>query len=152
MTAEIGILNKSAVALATDSAVSIEKKDGYKIFNTANKLFMLSKYQPVGIMIFDSAEFMGVPWETIIKIYRKKLSKKVYEHLKQYIQDVFKKAAINKGSKIYEHGLSLEHTAKLLGTSQWELSEYIGQKHFDVQQVQTIDIKERAKMALEFFS
>ena len=72
--------------------------------------------------------------------------------LKQYIQDVFKKAAINKGSKIYEHGLSLEHTAKLLGTSQWELSEYIGQKHFDVQQVQTIDIKERAKMALEFFS
>jgi len=34
--------------------------------------------------------------------------------LRRYIQDVFRKAEINKASKIYEHGISLEKTAKLL--------------------------------------
>lgn len=73
-------------------------------------------------------------------------------NLKPYIQDVLKKASINKGSKIYEHGISLEQTAKLLGITQWELSDYIGQRSYDVKQVQTVDVKTRAKMALEFFS
>ena len=73
--------------------------------------------------------------------------------LKPYIQDVLKKASINKASKIYEHGVSLEQTAKLLGITQWELSDYIGGKDFaDFKQNQTIDVKSRAKMALEFFS
>lgn len=72
---------------------------------------------------------------------------------KAYIDDVLKKASINKGSKIYEHGVSLEQTAKLLGVTQWELSDYIGQKTMaDVRRMQTIDVKKRAKMAMEFFS
>jgi hypothetical protein len=48
MTAEIAIMNKTAVALAADSAVTIEQDKGQKIFNTVNKLFTLSKYHPVG--------------------------------------------------------------------------------------------------------
>ena len=73
--------------------------------------------------------------------------------LKPYIQDVLKKASINKASKIYEHGVSIEQTAKLLGITQWELSEYIGSKDIaDLKQNQTMNIKSRAKMALEFFS
>lgn len=74
-------------------------------------------------------------------------------NLKPYIQDVMKKSAINKGLKMYEHGLSQEKTARLLGITQWELSEYIGQKTFtDKKQIQSMDIKKRAKMAMEFFS
>ena len=72
-------------------------------------------------------------------------------NFEQYISNVLKKAAINKGSKIYSHGLSLEQTAKLLGTNQWELSEYIGQRAYDEKHEQTLDVKKRAKMALEFF-
>ncbi|MBU0760677.1 MAG: hypothetical protein KJ600_05435 [Nanoarchaeota archaeon] len=73
--------------------------------------------------------------------------------LKPYIQDVLKKSSINKGSKIYEHGISLEQTAKLLGITQWELSDYIGSRTLaDVKQNQTLNVKERAKMAMEFFS
>ena len=34
MTAEIAIMNKTAVALAADSAVTIEQDKGNKIFNT----------------------------------------------------------------------------------------------------------------------
>ena len=87
MTAEIGILNKTAVALAADSAVTIQREKGQKIYNSANKLFMLSKYHPVGIMLFGNATFMGVPWETIIKEYRKKLSNTEYLTLKNYAND-----------------------------------------------------------------
>jgi len=68
MTAEIAILNCEAIALAADSAVTMIGTSGEKIFTSANKLFTLSKYHPVGIMIYGNALFMGVPWETIIKI------------------------------------------------------------------------------------
>jgi len=67
MTAEIAILNKNGVALASDSAVTIQKPGTQKIYNTANKLFMLSKYHPVGVMVYGMAELMGIPWETVIK-------------------------------------------------------------------------------------
>lgn len=72
--------------------------------------------------------------------------------LRPYIDDVLKKASINKGSKIHEHGISIERTSKLLGISQWELSDYIGQKTTDIRQNITLDIKKRAKLAMEFFS
>src|SRR3990172_6044578 len=84
MTAEIAIMNKTAVALAADSAVTIEQDKGQKIFNTVNKLFTLSKYHPVGIMIYGSANFMDVPWESIIKIYRAKLGRQKFSTLKEY--------------------------------------------------------------------
>ncbi len=87
MTTEIAIMNKSAIALAADSAVTYSKPNGQlKIYNTVNKLFALSKYQPVGIMIFDNAELMGIPWETIIKIYRSKLGNKRFRRLQQYAE------------------------------------------------------------------
>ena len=40
MTAEIAILNRQAIALATDSAVTVNYPDGQKIYNCVNKLFM----------------------------------------------------------------------------------------------------------------
>lgn len=89
MTAEIGILNKTAVALAADSAVTITNRRGEKIYNYANKLFYLSKYHPVGIMVYGNAELSGVPWETIIKVYRKVLDGKVFDTLEEYANDFF---------------------------------------------------------------
>lgn len=83
MTAEIAVMNKQAIALAADSAVT----QGQKIFPSANKIFMLSKYHPVGVMIYDNAEFMGIPWETIIKIYRSKLGRTEFNTLKEYASD-----------------------------------------------------------------
>ncbi len=87
MTAEIAILNKHAIALASDSAVTMTQEMGEKIKTSANKLFALSKYHPVGIMIFGNADLMGVPWETIIKIYKAKLGKKNFDTLKKYADD-----------------------------------------------------------------
>ncbi|MBM4035918.1 MAG: hypothetical protein FJ291_29615, partial [Planctomycetes bacterium] len=43
MTAEIAILNKEAVALAADSAVTVSETGGQKIFSSANKLLGTSQ-------------------------------------------------------------------------------------------------------------
>lgn len=88
MTAEIVIMNKEAVALAADSTVTWSGGSDEKTIPSANKLFSLSKYHPVGIMIYQNADFMGVPWETIIKIYREKIKKEdEYDKLEDYAND-----------------------------------------------------------------
>ena len=89
MTAEIALLNRSAVALAADSAVTIGGvgERSPKIFNTVNKLFTLSKYHPVGIMVYGGAQILGVPWETIIKTYRKQLERQSFARLEDYAID-----------------------------------------------------------------
>lgn len=71
MTTEIAILNKTAVALAADSKVTVRSEDDEKTYDTVNKLFTLSRIHPVGVMVYGNADFMEFPWETIIKMYRK---------------------------------------------------------------------------------
>jgi len=87
LTAEIAIMNKEAIALAADSAVTMRQEGGQKIFSSANKLFALSKYWPVGIMIYGNAALMEVPWETIIKMYRRNLGEKNFATLKEFAED-----------------------------------------------------------------
>lgn len=84
MTAEVAVMNKMAVALAADSAITIGQDTEQKIYNTGNKLFALSKYHPIGVMVFGNAEFMGVPWETIVKFYRSKLHTQRFDSLADY--------------------------------------------------------------------
>jgi hypothetical protein len=86
MTAEIAILNKSAVALAADSKVTVGHSRGEKTYDTVNKLFTLSKHHPVGIMIYGNAAFMAFPWETIIKSYRDDLGSRSEFSVKKYAE------------------------------------------------------------------
>ena len=86
MTAEVGILNTVGVALAADSAVTIGS-DADKIYSSAEKLFHLSESAPVGVMINGNAAFLGVPWETIIKAYRKKNKENKFAMLSEYRDD-----------------------------------------------------------------
>jgi hypothetical protein len=87
MTAEIAILNKEAVALAADSAATTGIGMSPKIFSSANKLFALSKYTPIGMMVFGGAHYMSIPWETIIKEYRRKLGETRFPTLNEYAND-----------------------------------------------------------------
>lgn len=70
MTAEIAIINRSAVALATDSAVTLQVRGMDKVYNSADKLFELSNKDPFGIMIYNNLEFMGLSLEVLIKQFR----------------------------------------------------------------------------------
>ncbi|MCK4649678.1 hypothetical protein KAT36_00450 [Candidatus Pacearchaeota archaeon] len=70
----------------------------------------------------------------------------------RYIKDIFRKAEINKAFKLYEHGLSTEKTAELLGVSLWDLASYIGQSHIgDAKIAISMPIKKRVKIAEEIF-
>ncbi len=72
--------------------------------------------------------------------------------LKEYIQEVFRRASINKASRIYEHGISMEQTAKLLGITQYELADYVGKTGIsDVPESRTMNVKQRVKLAERFF-
>lgn len=87
MTAEIAVMNKSAVALAADSAATLEMERVHKIY-MVNKLFALSKYHSVGIMIYGKPQLLGVPWETVIEMYRRHLKTKNFGTLIEYSQDI----------------------------------------------------------------
>jgi predicted HTH domain antitoxin len=85
--------------------------------------------------------------------HAKDLLKNASSSLKTNIQEVLNKAALNKASRIYEHGISLSQTSRLLDVTQWELAEYIGQRSIpDNPYNATVDIKKRAKVTLDFFS
>lgn len=88
MTAEIAILNKTAVALAADSKVTLSTEGKQKTYDTVDKLFSISKIEPVGAMIYGNAEFMGFPWETIVKEYRRQNPRKCFDTLFEWADDV----------------------------------------------------------------
>ncbi|NUO83387.1 hypothetical protein HUU05_25220 [candidate division KSB1 bacterium] len=84
MTAEVGVMNGLGVALAADSAVTIGATAD-KIYPSADKLFKLSEEPPLGIMIYGSGSFLGIPWEPIIASYRKKLENRAaFTHAEEY--------------------------------------------------------------------
>ncbi len=89
MTAEVGVMNRLGIALAADSAVSLGP-GAEKIYTSVDKLFQLAEAAPVGVMIYGNAVFVEVPWETIIKIYRKQLGNQTFDTLQEYTDNFLK--------------------------------------------------------------
>jgi hypothetical protein len=77
---------------------------------------------------------------------------KISGNLRMYISDVFQKAGINKAFRMYEHGLSDQQTAELLGISLWDLATYIGQSGVHETKLNMgISQKERIKITEQIF-
>lgn len=89
MTAEVGVMNRLGVALAADSAVSIGR-EANKIWTSADKLFHLSRSAPVGVMVYGNANFVGIPWETVVKEFRSDLSETRFARLEEYGERFFR--------------------------------------------------------------
>ncbi|WOI54361.1 hypothetical protein [Parvularcula sp. LCG005] len=87
MTCEVVLMNRQAVAMAADSAVTISGPDYLKTYNSVDKLFPLIKDQPVGVMIYNNAELMGTPWETLISMYRDQARGKSFDTVDGYARD-----------------------------------------------------------------
>ena len=87
MSAGICIMNKNAIALAADSAVTIG--GGVAIHNSVNKLFALSRKEPIGAIIYANANFMQTPVEVILKQYRREIDSKCryFNELEDYVID-----------------------------------------------------------------
>jgi len=125
MTAEVAIMNTKGIALAADSAVTLLGTG--KTYNTADKLFALSKYFPVGIMIYGFTGIMGIDWETIIKDYRDNLGNKPFDKLSDYADDF-----INHLAKFphFTHEMMIEYLESMCDSvSQRILTEFIKDLH-----------------------
>ncbi|ARN81314.1 hypothetical protein [Methylocystis bryophila] len=101
MTAEIAILNKTAVALAADSAVTISAGSREeKIFDSADKLFELSNHNPIGVMLYNGMSFMQIPLPELVRAFREKCCavnkiEEVGELFLEYLSNIGKEAPRN---------------------------------------------------------
>jgi hypothetical protein len=98
MTAEIAIINKTAVALAADSAITISSSyRNNKVYNSAHKLFEMSISDPIGVMVNNDMHFMETPIPVIIMEYRAKAPRfntivEAAEHFREYLLSFAKSA------------------------------------------------------------
>ncbi|MBU0893933.1 MAG: hypothetical protein KKF48_01895 [Nanoarchaeota archaeon] len=139
-----------AVIIYTLSKI-IERKENYGTKPGWNRF-----YKGVLAEISNSINILKKGDDKHLRSNLQRLRKKVEGvsgQLKKYIKDVFIKARINKASRIYEHGISMEATASLLGITMFDLASYAGQTGIsDVPLGQTMDTKTRIKVALEMFA
>lgn len=115
MTAEVVILNRGAVAIAADSAVTVGAP-GRKIYNTANKLFPLSAVEPVAVMVYGAGSFAPIPWETVIKEHRRDLASTSYGTVEEYAE-----AFIAYLSSLVRHVSREEQRERVVMKAWWEL-------------------------------
>ena len=88
MTVVVGVLNKKGVAIAADSATTIiENGQVVKIVNSGNKMLRLSDSVDVGVMIVNTAKILGMPWDVIIRWYRKKRGKEEFPTIEKIVED-----------------------------------------------------------------
>ena len=87
MTSEVVLMNRQAVAMAADSAVTISGDRYLKTYQSVDKLFPLVEGQPVAVMIYNNAEIMSTPWETVISLYRDQSKGRPLETVAAYAED-----------------------------------------------------------------
>lgn len=87
MTSEVVLMNRQAVAMAADSAVTISGDRYLKTYQSVDKLFPLVEGQPVAVMIYNNAEIMSTPWETVISLYREQARGRPLDTIEAYAED-----------------------------------------------------------------
>ena len=87
MTSEVVLMNRQAVAMAADSAVTITGERYLKTYQSVDKLFPLVEGQPIAVMIYNNAEIMSTPWETVISMYREQANGRPLATVSAYAED-----------------------------------------------------------------
>jgi len=90
-------------------------------------------------------------YHNIMKQIFKKISK-VDTEIALYIEEVIEKSKINKGSRLYEHGISLARVAEILGITEWELMNYVGKTQIIDAEKGITNIKSRLQFARKLFN
>jgi len=71
--------------------------------------------------------------------------------LKLYVDEVIGQAQIKKGSKLYDHGISLALSASIFNVSEWELMNYVGKTHIVDAGLGVSSVKKRLGWCRELF-
>ena len=123
MTSEVVVMNRMGVALAADSAVTLEMGDSSKVRDSAVKLFMLSKYRPVGVMVYNNAQLLGVPLETIIKLFRRKLGRQPFDTLREYGEELIR--FLDGNAELFPEAVQNRYLLQALGTEFQRIGEQV---------------------------
>lgn len=86
MTSEVLILNKRAVIVAADSAITSSGGEHPRYSKSATKIFDLSVKGSVAGAFFGNALLDGVPWEVAIKMFRQHLGGTTFDRVAEYVQ------------------------------------------------------------------
>jgi hypothetical protein len=139
-----------AVAVIVYSLSKIIEREGYRKFPGWNNFYKIY-INAINKIIIALEKNDEKSVRENLKLIRQAIGK-LSGKLKGYIQDIFNKAKINKASKIYEHGISMEKTARLLGITMFELASYAGQTDMsDIPENKTLDVKSRIKLVMRMF-
>jgi len=101
MTSVVGILNKRGLAIAADSAVTRTRNNSgrpeEKVTKNGNKMIRMSNDDPIAVMITGSADFLGVPWDVIVRRFRQRRGEenKHYPTVEACVTDFFDYVASN---------------------------------------------------------
>ena len=68
-------MNKLGIALASDSALTIQLGDNRRTYGSAEKIFQIGPEHKVAVLHSGSTEFMGYPYEVLITEWRKTLTR-----------------------------------------------------------------------------
>ncbi len=142
------VLNSASMMIEKGDTMGLKELSNHTIHNAS--IFQDEDSVTIAVIIYTLAkiferenrcEMSIVPiinsakknlFENNLESYKLNLTK-IYTHIKNhdsknklYIQEVIQQAGVKKSSKIYDHGVSLGQAASILGVSQWELMEYIG--------------------------
>lgn len=126
MTAIVGILNKKAAVMAADSALTFRRGDQTRIYNNATKIFKLSDQYPVGLMLFNNLEFMEVPLEVLIKLYRQQRGDKPFPTLQGYVDNFID--FLSKEPRLKEDRMQHNYLKSEIGTYYDKVKEYASAK------------------------
>lgn len=138
------------VAVVVYSLAKIMERDKYREMDGWNMFYKTTMTNlDLGVKYASSGDFE----KFLISMGKIRNSiNEIKGDLSGYIRDVFYKAGINKAFKLYEHGLSSEKTADLLGVSLWDLAGYIGQSSVSESHLnEALPITQRVKIVEGFF-
>lgn len=111
MTSEVIVMNRLGIALASDSAATVYVGGRAKFYH-ADKLFMLSNHHPVGVMVYNNSSLLGIPWETILKMYRAQLGARSFSKLEEYATDLI--AYLNENDHLFPDKVQHRHYLHLV--------------------------------------
>ena len=129
MTSEVVVMNRVGVALAADSAVTVEMGDNTKVRESGLKLFALSKYQPVGVMVYNNNSLLGVPLETIIKMFRRELGRRKFDTLREYGEALI--SFLDGNALLFPRAVQDRYFLQALKTEYQRISELVNREYVE---------------------
>ncbi|MAY86815.1 MAG: hypothetical protein CML02_08895 [Pseudooceanicola sp.] len=112
-------MNSLSVVLAADSATTVEYygQNGAekRYFKGANKIFQLSEAHSVGLMIYNSASLLSVPWEVTIKEFRKELADKTFNTVEGFADEFIE--WVNASQRLFPDDIRRSAFVQQFGTS-----------------------------------